>query len=480
MHRIDHPTAVASLPTPSAAGTPGYFTEGNPGLGVAATVLTADAANAMQEEICNVISGAGISLSKLDNTQLRAAILKMISDAARTVIIDAATFDPSVTDGEAVRWDSANNRFDEAIADGTANGNALGIADVTNARVYSFGAVGLFSGLTGGAKYYLSDSTAGAITATAPAGHKVIVGIARSATELFVDIDSVTQPEAVSKGNSIINGCCRVAQRAAPGLSNAYQYGRVDRFAAKADGTVGAGYISQSTTAECGRTGYALHLSGVTLSGGAEAVYVRYRMESLDARQHKNQNTIFHCKVYHDVGTAKNFTITINKANAADNFSAVTQIGVSSSQPVNSATETTVSFMAAMGDCSNGIEIIVKCDCGTVTTKNFMFAEMQFEAGSVATEFERQDYPTVEQKALRFCEVLQSGTGVNELHGTGISGAATFAVWIFKVRKRVTPVMTATVTGSTYATNTDFYSVALSSGSYQPMIACGATADAEL
>lgn len=64
MHRIDGPAAA-----------PGnLFTEGDPSVGTPATVLTDDWANAVQEELCNVVTGAGLALSKPSNTQLLAAI----------------------------------------------------------------------------------------------------------------------------------------------------------------------------------------------------------------------------------------------------------------------------------------------------------------------------------------------------------------------------------------------------------------------
>lgn len=70
MHRIDHPTAAADL---HGAGKDG-FTEGDPVAGVAATVVTADIANALQEELANVIEARGLVLDKLDNTQLQQAV----------------------------------------------------------------------------------------------------------------------------------------------------------------------------------------------------------------------------------------------------------------------------------------------------------------------------------------------------------------------------------------------------------------------
>lgn len=64
MHRIDGPAAA-----------PGnLFTEGDPGVGTPATVMTDDWANAVQEELCNVVTGAGLALSKPVNTQLLDAI----------------------------------------------------------------------------------------------------------------------------------------------------------------------------------------------------------------------------------------------------------------------------------------------------------------------------------------------------------------------------------------------------------------------
>lgn len=189
MHRIDHSTANATLPAPEAAGSPGYFKKGEVGAS-SATVVSADWANAMQEELAYVITQAGLALSKTDNTQLRQAILKMVQDSNSAVVITGAVFTAGVTNGEAVRWDSAQSKFTEAIADGTANNQAVGVADVTNSKVYCYGETpALFSGLTPGGKYYLSAATPGALT-TIVAADAVSVGIAKSATVLFVDIDA--------------------------------------------------------------------------------------------------------------------------------------------------------------------------------------------------------------------------------------------------------------------------------------------------
>ena len=64
MHRID---------TPAATGG-NQFTDGNPAIPILATELDAAWANAVQEEIANVVESAGIALSKPDRTQLKQAI----------------------------------------------------------------------------------------------------------------------------------------------------------------------------------------------------------------------------------------------------------------------------------------------------------------------------------------------------------------------------------------------------------------------
>jgi hypothetical protein len=78
MYRIDNATSVlhaSGVPAPAAVGVnvDGYFTKGNPGGGIPATIVDDDWANAVQEEIANAIEGSGQTLNKTVRTQLRAA-----------------------------------------------------------------------------------------------------------------------------------------------------------------------------------------------------------------------------------------------------------------------------------------------------------------------------------------------------------------------------------------------------------------------
>lgn len=68
MHRIDADSHVGNL-----------FDEGDPGAPRAPTQVDADWLNAVQEEICNAITNAGLTLTKGTNTQLRSALVNILT-----------------------------------------------------------------------------------------------------------------------------------------------------------------------------------------------------------------------------------------------------------------------------------------------------------------------------------------------------------------------------------------------------------------
>jgi len=75
-YRIDNSTASAVLPDPKPVGPTvgGYFTRGNPSTATPATIVDDDFLNSLQEEVCQTIEAAGITLLKNDYTQLKKAI----------------------------------------------------------------------------------------------------------------------------------------------------------------------------------------------------------------------------------------------------------------------------------------------------------------------------------------------------------------------------------------------------------------------
>ncbi|MEK6788517.1 MAG: hypothetical protein AABY68_06160 [Pseudomonadota bacterium] len=94
MFRIDNSGAVASLPNPQAAGAPGYFGRGDSSTGLKATPLSADWANAVQEELVSMVLAAGLTLSKTTRTQVRDAIAALYLSKAGGVLTGAVGIVP--------------------------------------------------------------------------------------------------------------------------------------------------------------------------------------------------------------------------------------------------------------------------------------------------------------------------------------------------------------------------------------------------
>lgn len=107
MYQYDDPTVTANLPAATGAGTAGYFTDGNPAGGQAATILRAEFMNMLMMEMVNAISGAGITPSKSTFTQLRSAIeayiTARVASATAAGIVELATTAETQTGTDALR-----------------------------------------------------------------------------------------------------------------------------------------------------------------------------------------------------------------------------------------------------------------------------------------------------------------------------------------------------------------------------------------
>lgn len=128
MHRIDTSTA-----TPD-----NKFTEGDPTVPVAATTVSADWLNAVQEELVAAIAGAGLEPEKSDNTQLRQAIGKLISTAVDAARIHPATVAPKAPGTAAVGTSVKYAREDHVHPEQTSvSGNAGSATKLAAARTIS-------------------------------------------------------------------------------------------------------------------------------------------------------------------------------------------------------------------------------------------------------------------------------------------------------------------------------------------------------
>lgn len=241
--------------------------------------------------------------------------------------------------------------------------------------------------------------------------------------------------------NVMVDPCCRVAQGSAATLSTARQYGAVDLVQCWAAGTaVSAGSIAQDTvyTNTGAATAYSCKLSGCTITGTGKVFFRRW-IESRDAVALKNRMALFSVLGFQDTSSNINAFLTINKPTVQDNFAGVTAIGTGAVVSVAPNTTTAVTAALSMGDCSNGVEIILEMDCGAVTTKDFYATDWQvcintlaqvcevprFEDDFAATMryFERSwDYGTATgatgftgQKTAHLVATMANGNGLNDM-----------------------------------------------------------------
>lgn len=86
MHKIDTPSA-----------DDGQFVDKNPSLGIDGTVVDAPWLNSVQDEICNMIEGAGITLNKESVVQLRTAVSDFIHDKTLKTVVHASSVKESIS-----------------------------------------------------------------------------------------------------------------------------------------------------------------------------------------------------------------------------------------------------------------------------------------------------------------------------------------------------------------------------------------------
>jgi hypothetical protein len=95
-----------------------------------------------------------------------------------------------------------------------------------------------------------------------------------------------------------------------------------------------------------------------------------------------------------------------------------------------------------MGDCSNGIEILIGAVAGAITTKNFEFTDIQFELGSVATPYEHRPYALEKELCDWYYERHNCG-GAYGYYSTGAVYNTTTVRFLGHYKpKRIPPTMT--------------------------------------
>jgi len=195
------------------------------------------------------------------------------------------------------------------------------------------------------------------------------------------------------KKNYFDNGGMQIFQRGAAHTLVKDVYGfAVDRWAGMATGTlVSAGTLNQETSSTLNDTELSLKFAGITLTGTG-ILYLRQRISAQDAIKLKNKKLSIQFQVNQDTGGAIDYTIYARKADALNDFTTSTNIANSGATSVSSGVDTEIKWEnITIGDCSNGLEIEIKIECGAITTKNFEISNAKLEISEVITSFVNED-----------------------------------------------------------------------------------------
>jgi len=300
---------------------------------------------------------------------------------------------------------------------------------------------------------------------------------AAAAMRTALGINNTVQGNLFANGEMQVAQCPVLAQSGANSLGwtlgATAKWGKVDCWAVYATGgTITAGSATQDAAASIGTSGTALHISGLSMTGAGK-IAIRQRIRAKRARAAKGGAWIAGIKLLHDIGSAKNATVTVNKANAADNFSAVTQILQSAAQAVPDATGTTVSLAVPdMGDCSNGIEVIFELDVGAITAKNIRATDaFNVQGTEVPLVFPHEQLEQALARVQRqACKTFPQATAPAQNAGSGgalfckvpVASACVQAIWEFPVTMDATPTLTTFSPGDASA---NWWNVSAGTGS---------------
>lgn len=200
--------------------------------------------------------------------------------------------------------------------------------------------------------------------------------------------------------NLIINPNGQVGQRVTAGdltgaATGVFIFGKADRFEGAWAGTAcTAGTLTNSLNPALYDLGGWMGIASATVTGSC-VLSLRQRVEAGTALliSGGSVKVSLQFKTWHNTGAARSLVVTINSANATDDFSAVTNIYTSAVQAIAHDTVTSVKLEGlSLGDVSDGFEVTVALTTGAITTKSWVIGDIQLERNDICTDLERRSF----------------------------------------------------------------------------------------
>ena len=219
--------------------------------------------------------------------------------------------------------------------------------------------------------------------------------------------------------------------------------------------TASLGYLGETEwciAASGGTPAYAFSTldERVTFTGAASttAIYLLQRLESLDTNRLKNKTVTFSCEISNSLLTSVIWEVfrPTTTDNAHGTIATPTQTLIASGTFTVSSTLTRYSATFALPDlASRGLEIRLRV--GAQTSGTWVVSQLQLEEGSVATDFNCDDYGQELRKCLRYYRQTY-GAGVtlgsadvnNRIFGYGNAGGVISCSDTFDIEMFASPV----------------------------------------
>ncbi|RKP50502.1 phage head spike fiber domain-containing protein [Trinickia fusca] len=480
MYQYDDPTCVASMPMPAAAGTPGYFTNGNPGTGQAATILSADYMNMVMLELLNVVKTAGLSPSKNAYNQVITAIKLLMQQSVVNVGVDTGTtnayvvaFSPALA--APVPWapfwvEVANSNTGASTLNATGTAYPLvgsAHAPLQGGEMVAKGNALVYWNptLNSGAGAYVLIECSGGASQLAAGSYGVTAAQFDNSTKLAT---TAFVTNALRNKNILINGGMDIAQRGSTYslVSTAWGYGSVDRWAGYQQYSA-QGILAQVPAVLPGFT-YAAKLgrnSGATSTGFLGMLQALESSASIPV-QGKTCTLSFWAKAGANYSGGASFNANVWSGQGTDQPSGACNTWTNGASAGQSSPQLSIgwqrfSLALPIPALTTQLAVIFEyTPAGTAGADDSVYITgVQLEVGPVATDFDRR--ATQQELALcqRFYETTYTNGATPGSTSSGMTNAVSItlpqlatttsastmgygaATFTFKVNKRVVPTI---------------------------------------
>lgn len=268
-----------------------------------------------------------------------------------------------------------------------------------------------------------------------------------STTVLSTNVQAAIQEvsDARIRKNYIINGGCKVAQRALGGIpATALQFGAVDRFLYFTTSAASAGSGTQAGILSGAVSKSSVQVSGYTHGSAGAQLVVGTVLESKDVSELGSSVGSLQVRVFHDCPGSINYSLELYRLVTADTLAGGITLIATGSTSVSTITSTLLKLEnISLGATATGLYARIVITTNAQTTRNFTATDWQLERGAKGTEPVTPLFATELAQCKRYYE--SSGSGDSTLRSVStVSAAAAYFSDTFNVEKRVSPTMTYT------------------------------------